>query len=40
MIRSNLYYKVKISNITQLPINGVINELMDSSNYFVNIYNS
>ena len=33
------YHKVKtlIPNITQLPINGLINELMNSSNYFINI---
>ena len=39
MIRNKFYYKVKtlIPNITQLPINGLINELMNSSNYFINI---
>ena len=26
-----------IPNITQLPINGLINELMNSSTYFINI---
>ena len=33
MIRSKFYYKVKtlIPNITQLSINGLINELMNSS---------
>ena len=33
MIRNKFYYKVKtlIPNITQLPINGLINELMNSS---------
>ena len=38
MIRNEFYYKVKtlIPNITQLPINGLINELM-KSNYFINI---
>ena len=38
-IRNKFYYKVKtlIPNITQLPINGLINELMNSSNYFVTI---
>ena len=41
MIRNKFYYKVKalILNITQLPINVLINELMNSSNYFT-IYNS
>ena len=39
MIRNKFYYKVKtlIPNITQLPINGLVNELMNSSNYFINI---
>ena len=39
MIRNIFYYKVKtlIPNIIQLPINGLINELMNSSNYFINI---
>ena len=39
MIRNKFYYKVKtlIPNITQLPLNGLINELMNSSNYFINI---
>ena len=39
MIRNKFYYKVKtlIPNITQLPKNGLINELMNSSNYFSNI---
>ena len=39
MIRNKFYYKVKtlIPNITQLPINGLNNELMNSSNYFINI---
>ena len=39
MIRNKFYYKVKtlIPNITQLPINGLINELMNSSNHFINI---
>ena len=39
MTRNKFYYKVKtlIPNITQLPINGLINELMNSSNYFINI---
>ena len=33
MIRNKFFYKVKIliPNITQLPINGLINELMNSS---------
>ena len=39
MIRNEFYYKVKtlIPNITQLPFNGLINERMNSSNYFINI---
>ena len=39
MISNKFYYKVKtlIPNITQLPISGLINELMNSSNYFINI---
>ena len=39
MIRNKFYYKVKtlIPNIIQLPINILINELMNSSNYFINI---
>ena len=39
MITNTFYYKVKtlIPNITELPINGLINELMNSSNYFINI---
>ena len=39
MIRNKFYYKFKtlIPNITQLPINGLINELMNSSKYFINI---
>ena len=39
MIRNKFYYKVKtlIPNITQLPVNGLINELMNSSNYSINI---
>ena len=34
MIRNKFYYKVKtlIPNITQLPINGLINEPMNYSN--------
>ena len=38
-IRNEFYYKVKtlIPNITHLPINDLINELMNSSNYFINI---
>ena len=38
MIRNKFYYNVKtlIPNITQLPINVLINELMNSSNYFIN----
>ena len=39
MIRNKFYYKVKtpIPNFTKLPINGLINEVMNSSNYFINI---
>ena len=39
MIRNKFYYKVKtmIPDITQLPINGLINELMNSFNYFINL---
>ena len=39
MISNKFYYKVKtlIPNITQLPINGLINEPMNYSNYFINI---
>lgn len=40
MIRSNfLYNKIKtlIPSITLLPINVVINEVINSSNYFINI---
>ena len=39
MIRNKIHCKVKtlIPNITQLPINGLINELMNSSTYFINI---
>ena len=39
MTTNKFYYKVKtlIPNITQLPVNGLINELMNSSNYFINI---
>ena len=39
MIRNKFYNKIKtlIPNITQLPENVLINELMDSSNYFINI---
>ena len=35
MIRNKFYYKVKtlIPNITELPVNGLINKLMNSSNY-------
>ena len=38
MIRNIFYHKVKtlIPNITQLPIDGLINELMNSFNYFIN----
>ena len=39
MIRSNFYNKIKtlIPSITLLPINVVINEVINSSNYFINI---
>ena len=39
MIRNKFYCKVKtlIPNITQLPSKGLISELMNSSNYFINI---
>ena len=39
MIRNTFYYKVKtlIPNITELPIKGLINELMNYSNYFISI---
>ena len=39
MIRNKFYYKVKtlIPNITQLPINGLINEVMNPSNYVISI---
>ena len=39
MIRNKFYYKVKtlIPNIIQLPINSLINKLMNPSNYFINV---
>ena len=39
MIRNNFYNKGKtlIPNTTQLPVNVFINELMTSSNYFINM---
>ena len=39
MIRNNFYNKAKtlIPNITRLPLNVLINELMNSSIYFINI---
>ena len=39
IIRNKFYYKVKtlIPNVTQLPINGLINGMMNSSKYFINI---
>ena len=39
MIRNNFYNKIKtlITNTTQLPVNVLINELMNSSNYFSNL---
>ena len=38
MIRNIFYHKVRtlIPNITQLPIDGLINQLMNSFNYFIN----
>ena len=38
MTRNKFYHKVKtlIPNIAQLPVNGLINELMNSSDYFIN----
>ena len=38
MIRNKFYYKVEtlIPNITQLSMNGLINKLVKSSNYFIN----
>ena len=40
MITNNFYNKVKtqIPNITQLPIHGLINDLMNFSNYVINIH--
>ena len=40
MTRNNFYNKVKIfiPNITQLPVNVLINELMNSSNYYINTH--
>ena len=40
MIRNNFYNKVKtlFPNITQLPVNVLINELMNSSNYYINVH--
>ena len=38
MIRNTFYYIVKTDyKIIELPINGLIKELMNSSNYFINI---
>ena len=37
MIRNKFYYKVEIPNTAQLPINGLINEPINSSHYFINI---
>ena len=39
MTRNKFYYKVEtlIPNITLLPINSLINELMNSFNYSINI---
>ena len=40
MIRNNFYNKVKtlIPNITQLPVNVLVNILMNSSNYYIDIH--
>ena len=40
MTRNNFYNKVKtlLPNITQLPVHVLINELMNSSNYYINIH--
>ena len=39
MIRNNFYNKIKtlIPNITHIPVNVLINELINSFNYFINI---
>ena len=39
LIRNNFYNKVKIliPNIAQLPVNVLINELMNASNYYINL---
>ena len=39
LIRNKFYYEIKtlIPNVTQLPKNGLINELMNSSNYLINM---
>ena len=39
LIRDNFYNNVKIliPNITQLPVNVLINELMKKSNYYINL---
>ena len=37
MIRNKFKVKTLIPDITQLPINGLINELMNSSYYFINM---
>ena len=38
MISNNFYSEVKIliPNITQLPVNVFINELMNTANYYIN----
>ena len=39
MVRNKFYYKVEtlIPNITQLSINGLIDELMNPSNFVINM---
>ena len=39
MVRNKFYYKVEtlIPNITQLSINDLIDEVMNPSNYFINM---
>ena len=39
LIRNNFYNKVKIliPNITQLPVEVLINKLMNTSNYYINL---
>ena len=38
LIRNNFYNEVKlIPNSTQLPVNVLINELINTSNYYINL---